>query len=99
MIIEACYCNWGIPGVEALPAHHHPASPNDTYEPGSVIEGGLLAGQRRPRLVRDPNQEPCIWLDWKALSRSALSGATDAPPSTHVGPVTVTPLVHDGDQQ
>jgi hypothetical protein len=23
MILEPCYCNWDIRGVEQLPAHHH----------------------------------------------------------------------------
>lgn len=69
VVLEACHCNWGIPGVERLPAHHHPWSPNDTYEPGSLIEHGPLTGMRRPRLVNDPWQEPRIWIDWKAIAR------------------------------
>lgn len=66
----ACTCNWGIPGVLELPAHHHPASTNDRYEDGGLITEGLLAGTRRPRLVRDPDQEPKIWVNWKDVFRA-----------------------------
>jgi hypothetical protein len=69
MVIPCCYCSWGIPGVESLPAHYHPASLNDRYEPGSYILTGPLVGQRMPRLVRDPEKEPHFLVNWKAVAK------------------------------
>lgn len=75
MEIVLCSCNWNIPGVEALPHHYHPASPRDTYEPGSVIDNGPFKGLRHPRLVRDPDQEPHFSVDWKRLYRALATSS------------------------
>lgn len=70
MILEPCHCSWDIPGIDELPAHHHPASPGDRYVPGSFITKGPLAGQRMPRGVPDPECEPAFWVDWRAVNRA-----------------------------
>lgn len=70
MDVVACYCSWDIPGVDALPAHHHPWSHLDTEEAGTLIEKGPLAGTRHPRRVPDPWMEPHLWVDWRAIARA-----------------------------
>lgn len=69
MVIEGCGCNWGIPGVAALPTHHHPSSRGDTYEP-TVLEPDDPRRVAPLRLVPDPWQEPYIWVDWRAIARA-----------------------------
>ncbi len=66
MVLEPCYCNFGIPGVETLPAHNHmPAASAmrllNADRPGidEVIALHFpLAG------------EIVMWVDWKAVARA-----------------------------
>lgn len=71
MVEILCHCNHGIKGVKELPPHMHPASPDDYYKnDGAIIMKGPFAGTRTPRLHRDPDQDPKIFINWKKVARS-----------------------------
>lgn len=72
MVIEACECNWGIPGVEALPPHTH------------IGDGGVIPYEGRKgafNLTYEDFQarynplrgEIRIWVPWSRVARELSS--------------------------
>jgi hypothetical protein len=92
MMLVACHCSWGIPGVEWLPAHHHPWSPNEGEH--REVRERHDGGGAYVVFVRDldPDEEPRFWVDWKAVSRSDVFGSVRSAPSAHLGPETTVAI-------
>lgn len=76
MVIEGCECNFGIPGVDKLPAHDHSAARLAAdmlrLNPDSEQLDALIAEHYAAR------DEVHIWVDWKAVARPNPN-ATPAP--------------------
>ena len=67
MVITACHCNGGIPGVESLPAHDHNSE--------RMAADLMRLNPGNPRVVTTVERMPLrdsvrIWVDWKAVARA-----------------------------
>jgi hypothetical protein len=63
MVIEACECNWGIPGIDKLPKHHH-------YDRYDYKKDNVLTGfefKREVPYTKIPDIK--IWVNWKEIAR------------------------------
>jgi hypothetical protein len=81
VVIVACECSWGIPGVERLPAHSHTDTVTVLSEDGRR-EITFPATQWTPSRVAlqivARTERINVWVDWKAVAR-ALSTRPEAP--------------------
>lgn len=70
VVIEACTCNFGIPGVEELPAHSHRTHGSEFIRLNSdwVGRNGETAEQAAARLW-PLDGEITIWVSWKRVAR------------------------------
>jgi hypothetical protein len=69
MVIEACGCNWDIPGVDQLPSHTHYAWALVMYN-GREIKINRHDLELNPTAVLiEEGEDVRFWVDWKEVAR------------------------------
>ena len=71
MVIEACTCNWGIAGVDALPAHTHFdwALVRSPYNDKVIKIPHHDVALNPTWAVLDTGEDVRIWVNWKEVAR------------------------------